>query len=241
MILHRTGNGSVQVYRDVTGPTVGLTIDAGAAITTDRPVSLAITASDPQTGIRRMRFSTDGTFDFEPWQAPSGSGTVTLPVGDGIKQVWVQAENQAGIRTNTSDTIRLYTGPRCAGNLPTQFDSTEGDDVINGTSARDVIHGRGGDDVINGLSGHDILCGGDGNDVIRGANGNDRMWGDAGADLLIGHRGNDKMYGGGGNDRLQGRLGNDRMDGGLGKDDRCNGSLGPADVAIACERISGVP
>ncbi|WP_051098309.1 calcium-binding protein [Sporichthya polymorpha] len=71
-------------------------------------------------------------------------------------------------------------------------EGTDGDDVLAGSNANDLIRGRLGDDRISGGGGHDILCGDAGADVLRGGGGND---------LLIGGRGRDRLDGGAGEDR----------------------------------------
>lgn len=75
--------------------------------------------------------------------------------------------------------------PRCFGERATIV-GTSGDDVLNGTSRRDVIVGRGGDDVIKGRGRADLICGGKGDDTIRGGDG---------IDLAFGGGGNDEIYG----------------------------------------------
>lgn len=96
---------------------------------------------------------------------------------------------------------------------------TEGDDVIDGTAADNVIYARGGDDLVAGLSGADTLYGGTGDDTLDGDNGRDRLYGEAGRDKLIGGDGNDRLFGGAGRDRLIGGDGNDRLRGGTRADD----------------------
>jgi Ca2+-binding RTX toxin-like protein len=68
---------------------------------------------------------------------------------------------------------------------------TSGNDVLTGTSARDVICGGGGSDTIYGMGGDDVLCGGPGADTIYGGAGDDALEGDSGADYLDGGSGGD--------------------------------------------------
>jgi hypothetical protein len=84
---------------------------------------------------------------------------------------------------------------------------TNGNNILTGTGADDVIAGLEGNDVIEGNGGRDTICGGEGADTLRG-NGND-----------------DVLNGGPGNDTLRGGDGRDLLDGGQGTDD-CNGGLG---------------
>jgi Ca2+-binding RTX toxin-like protein len=105
--------------------------------------------------------------------------------------------------------------------------TTEGVDLITGTSGKEVLHALDGDDVIDTRGGNDILDlgagndvghGGDGDDVVTGAQGQDTLYGDAGNDQLDGGAGNDWLYGGAGNDTLTGSAGDDVLAGGTGND-----------------------
>jgi predicted extracellular nuclease len=94
---------------------------------------------------------------------------------------------------------------RCEGLVPT-LRGTAGDDVLTGTSGRDVVVGLGGNDVISGGNGDDVICGGAGNDRISGGNGDDVLLGGFGDDRLAGDNGSDRLLGGAGDDVLdQGR------------------------------------
>jgi hypothetical protein len=108
---------------------------------------------------------------------------------------------------------------------PDRIIGTDGDDILNGFSDRDIIFGRGGNDIINGGSDPDALRGDEGNDILNGGTNNDDMDGGTGNDILNGGDGNDLMRGGFGDDILNGGNGNDRMFGGHGVD-RLNGGNG---------------
>ena len=58
-------------------------------------------------------------------------------------------------------------------------DTTEGIDLVFGTTDADFIDGRGGDDIIFGGDGDDVIIGGDGDDVIIGGDGSDILRGDS--------------------------------------------------------------
>lgn len=118
----------------------------------------------------------------------------------------------------------------------------DGDDVIVGTKASDVVKaGRGndrvraldGDDVVCGEEGDDVLSGGSGNDHLFGGDGRDTLKGDAGDDLLAGQRDADSLSGGGGDDEVDGGSGDDRVRG-LGGNDVLRGGAG-------VDRIDGGP
>ncbi|TCB67056.1 Ig-like domain-containing protein [Acinetobacter sp. ANC 4178] len=76
-------------------------------------------------------------------------------------------------------------------------------DIIQGTSANDILnnsasgtiherlYGYDGDDTLNGGSGNDLLRGGAGNDTLNGGDGNDLLIDGNGADILNGGNGND--------------------------------------------------
>jgi len=95
---------------------------------------------------------------------------------------------------------------------------TSGDDVIVGSSKRDIIFGRGGNDVICSFDGADIVYAGRGNDLVFGGNGRDRIFGQRGQDVLNGGNGRDHLYGGRGKDTLNGGAARDWLFGGPGYD-----------------------
>lgn len=120
---------------------------------------------------------------------------------------------------------------------------TDGDDVIHGTSGRDVIVAGAGDDTIFGGGYNDIICAGPGDDLIadgqwtaRGGPGNDTIrgvmfqYGGDGADALEGTPANDVLVGGGGKDTLTGDTGHDNLVGGPG-DDMISGGSGSDFIA----------
>ena len=78
-----------------------------------------------------------------------------------------------------------------------------------GTTARDVIVGKGGGDRVYGRDGNDLVCGGPGPDELFLGRGGDRA--ESG-------RGNDRIEGGDGSDSINGEGGTDLLDGGDGTD-----------------------
>ena len=101
---------------------------------------------------------------------------------------------------------------QCAGQ-PATMVGGEGNNEIDGTPERDVIHALGGNDEVDGHGGNDVICGGAGRDSLSG---------DAGEDEVRGGRGDDEIDGNGGVDRLRGGRGTDDIDGGAGED-QCSG------------------
>lgn len=118
----------------------------------------------------------------------------------------------------------------------------DGDDVIVGTKAADVIKAGRGNDRVRALDGDDVVCGEQGDDVLSGGSGNDRLFGGDGDDVLKGDAGNDLLAGQRDDDALSGGGGDDEVDGGSG-DDRVRG-LGGNDVlrgGAGVDRIDGGP
>jgi VCBS repeat-containing protein len=187
---------------------------------------------------------------------PSGSFTYT-PAENTIGAVTFTYRASDGTSDSNVATVTITVQAGCAG-LPATIVGTAGNDVLRGTSGRDVIVGLGGDDEIDGGSESDTICGGSGADeliggsgadVLRGGSGNDELDGGSGNDVLHGDDGDDTLDGGSDNDRLFGDAGVDRLsgggdadqlDGGAGTPDRCDGE-GGTDTATACEVIASVP
>jgi hypothetical protein len=97
------------LYVDSTAATGSIVINGGAGYTGSTNVTLALSATDSQTGVAEMRFGNTG----DPWSAWEPYATTkswTLPSGDGNKYVWVQFRNNAGMISNQySDGIYLDT------------------------------------------------------------------------------------------------------------------------------------
>jgi hypothetical protein len=110
-----------------------------------------------------------------------------------------------------------HAAPTCWGRTVTVW-GTPGDDVIRGTTAREVIHGRGGDDVIysgntkEAPADRDFICGGGGADTLHGSEVDEALVGGWGNDVLDarGAGEGDFLVGGPGNDSLAGGRGSFR-------------------------------
>lgn len=120
--------------------------------------------------------------------------------------------------------------PTCMG-LPASVGGigTAGDDVITGTSGRDVIVAGSGNDTVYGRNGKDVICGGPGGDKLVGgrnpaawsrAKHGDRLSGGQGDDRIVDNWGfKDKLLGGTGDDLLWSRGGTEKaLLGGPGAD-----------------------
>ena len=112
---------------DTTPPTGLVTINGGEATANSVSVVLTVSATDAESGISQMRFSNDGT-SWSPWEAYSTSKSWSTTPGEGLKTVYVQFKNGAGLDSiSYSDTITLQT----------QTDTTPptGSITINGNAA----------------------------------------------------------------------------------------------------------
>lgn len=108
------------------------------------------------------------------------------------------------------DIIKLEDGLSVA----VEFNGGDGDDVLYGSDAADIIDGGAGNDTIYGRGGSDADSGGE--PGLIGGSGNDTIFGQGGDDIIDGGDGNDKLYGGVGADEISGGLGSDYIYGWVG-------------------------
>jgi hypothetical protein len=135
--------GTVNVYADTSAATGSVSINGGAATTTNPDVALTLSASDSQTGVLAMQISTDGVFDTEPVVAYSTSASATLAgTKNGAKKVYVRYENNAGMwSAPVSGTIKLHASPVITRVKPAKGSTAGGNTVtitgsyFGGTSA----------------------------------------------------------------------------------------------------------
>lgn len=154
--------------------------------------------------------------------APGISGQPSLRTGD---------LHPLGIVDLSSIDVAEADRPTCMG-LPASVGGigTAGDDVITGTSGRDVIVAGPGNDIVYGRNGKDVICGGPGDDKLVGgrnpadsskAEHGDRLSGGPGDDRIVDNGGSrDRLVGGTGNDRLRSRKGTEKVLLGGAGDDR---------------------
>jgi len=109
------GDPMVKLWWDVNSPTGSISINSGATYTTSTSVTLGLSASDtsgtPQSpsGVGSMRFSNDGS-TWSAWESYATSKSWTLLTGDGVKTVYVQFRDNAGLISSFyTDTIILDT------------------------------------------------------------------------------------------------------------------------------------
>jgi len=95
---------------DTIAPTItSIVIDDAAAITSSTSVTLSIDASDATSGLAEMQFSLNNV-DWTDWESFIASKSYTLPTGDGLKTIYVQVKDKAGLSsTVASDSITLET------------------------------------------------------------------------------------------------------------------------------------
>ena len=95
------------IILDTTAPTGSIIINGGAATTNTRSVTLSLTYSDTTSGVYQVRYGNTGE-PWSAWQAPSATKAWTLTAGAGLKTVWYQIMDNAGlVSTMYSDDITL--------------------------------------------------------------------------------------------------------------------------------------
>lgn len=110
-------------------PSGSILINDGAEFTNSTSVTLTLTYFDATSGVSQVRYSNDGIWDTELWEKPSIRKTWTLTPGDGLKTVYYQVKDNAGlISTTYFDEIILDTTP------PTGSIKIN-DDAVNTTSS----------------------------------------------------------------------------------------------------------
>ena len=126
-----SGDGDKKVearYRDVAGnvsdvvsdtitldqtPPTGssVSINDGAATTTQVTVTLTLAGSDALSGVSQMRFSADGS-SWDAWETFATTHTRVLDATDGVQAVYLQLRDTAGnVATAVSDTITVEVNP----------------------------------------------------------------------------------------------------------------------------------
>ncbi len=100
-IPHMTISG---IKLDKTPPTGSLTFESSTSQTTS--VILSLSATDDTSGVAQMRFSNDN-FTWSVWEPYQTIKTWTLLDGEGLKTVFVQFNNNAGLTSTYSNTLTL--------------------------------------------------------------------------------------------------------------------------------------
>jgi hypothetical protein len=94
---------------DKTLPQGSIQIDDGAAYTFSTDVTLTVSATDQVSGISQIRFSNDNTWNQATWQPYISTYDWQLTSGDGVKTVYCQIEDNAGLITTLNCSIILST------------------------------------------------------------------------------------------------------------------------------------
>jgi hypothetical protein len=108
-------------------PVGSIVINSGEQYTNSRDAVLDISCR-PAAGAAcaEMRVSTDGIFDTEKFEDFTAARQITLPTGDGAKQVYLQVRDSAGNLSDLSaDEIILDTGPPAAPIITTPAANSE--------------------------------------------------------------------------------------------------------------------
>jgi hypothetical protein len=98
-----------QVKLDKTAPQGSLQIGNRAKYTNTGSVTLNLTASDAVSGVKQVRLSNDGVWDTESWEIASAARSWTLTSGDGLKTVYLQIMDNAGLTASYSAQVTLDT------------------------------------------------------------------------------------------------------------------------------------
>ena len=96
-----------EIKLDKTTPTGSIQINSGANYARSSNVTLTLTAADTESGVFQIRFSNDGLWDTEQWEAPASTKNWILTSGDGSKTVYYQIKDNAGIITSYNSSVIL--------------------------------------------------------------------------------------------------------------------------------------
>jgi len=144
----RDNAGNVSTFTDTitldtSFPSGSVSINSNAAYTTSRDVTLSLTSSDATSGLDKMRFSTDSGSNWTSWEAIATSKNLTLPTGDGSKEVQYQLKDKAGNTSTFTDVIALDTTAPTGSILINNNDAN--------TASRDVTLSLSSSDATSGL------------------------------------------------------------------------------------------
>jgi PKD domain len=93
---------------DETTPQGSILINSGATYTNVTQVGLSLNAVDAVSGISQMCFLNDGD-SWSSWELYATSKSWSLEAGDGVKNVYVQYRDLAGLTVTSYDSITLDT------------------------------------------------------------------------------------------------------------------------------------
>ncbi|MFX1502113.1 MAG: hypothetical protein ACFFDH_14210, partial [Promethearchaeota archaeon] len=107
----RNNAGLITQYNDTIGldtayPIGSIAINGGDTWTNSTSVILALTYNDTTSKVDKVRYSNDGT-SWTLWETPNNTRAWTLFPVDGIKTVFYEIRDNAGLITQYNDTIGL--------------------------------------------------------------------------------------------------------------------------------------
>ena len=110
------------VYTLVGGPLGSVVIDSGSDAAEGSAVLLTVSAASPSGAVSQMRFSNDGVA-WGSWLPYGSTASWQLSSGDGVKTVYAQFRDAAGVESQSphaADTILLYSAaaPGVAARVP---------------------------------------------------------------------------------------------------------------------------
>jgi hypothetical protein len=128
---------------DTTPPTGSILINGGDLWARHRSVELTLNYTDLTSGVYRVRYGWDGTWDSEPWEYPTPTKGWILPEGDGAKTVFYQIWDNAFWESITySDDILLDTEPPTGSVIINDGDSmTPSTSVVLALTYSDAVSG----------------------------------------------------------------------------------------------------
>jgi hypothetical protein len=107
MMASPSASGQILKNARLTG---SIDIDGGAEFSTSTSVTLSLTYTTCCSTVSQVRYSNDGVWDEENWEAPVAIKEWTLSFEDGTKTVYYQIKDSDGLLSSTySDSIILDT------------------------------------------------------------------------------------------------------------------------------------
>jgi len=115
LVRDAAGNEAIftdDIVLDTTPPDIDLTLADGDSFIYDLLVNVHLLATDTTSGVTMMRLSNTGDFSSVDWSEYSEESTWQFPVGEGVKTLFVQVIDKAGlIATLDSSVIMDTTSP----------------------------------------------------------------------------------------------------------------------------------
>ena len=97
------------IKMDKTSPTGFISINQGANFTNSASATLTLTATDSLSGVHQIRLSNDPSWNAVPWQTPVYTKDWSLTTGDGLKTVYYQIMDNAGLISSAYSSIIVDT------------------------------------------------------------------------------------------------------------------------------------